>query len=101
MDSGDIRTRSVAGAAAGNLTVTGIKVGDKLIAVQPVGVAAANLVNEFTVTADDTINNTGGTSSAAQFVLVIWEALGGGRALGEFTSSTSANQGQHPGRTNY
>lgn len=76
---GMIRTRTVAGAAAGDLTVTGIKKGDKLIAVQPVSVASANLVGEFTVTADDTINNTGGTSSATQVVLVIWEVYASGR----------------------
>lgn len=87
MDVPDIKTRSVAGAAAGNLTVTGIKKGDRLIAVQPVGVASANLVGQFTVTADDTINNTGGTSTAAQFVLVMWEARGGARALGTFDST--------------
>jgi hypothetical protein len=87
MDALDIKSRTVAGAAAGNLTVTGIKKGDRLISVQPVNVAAANLVGEFTVTADDTINNTGGTSSATQVVLVIWEAQGGGRALGEFNTA--------------
>lgn len=81
MDADRVRSRSVAGAVAGNLTVTGIRKGDKLISVQPVGVAAANLASEFTITADDTINNTGGTSTAAQFVLVIWEAKGGGRDL--------------------
>lgn len=76
----EIRTRTVAGAAAGNLTVTGIKKGDRLIAVQPVSLAAANLVNEFDITADDTINNTGGTSSATQTVLVMWESYQGGRS---------------------
>lgn len=69
-----IRTRTVAGAVAGNLTVTGIRVGDVLKVVQPVDVAAANLASEFTVTADNTINNTGGTSSATQTVLVMWIA---------------------------
>jgi hypothetical protein len=76
---GQLNTRTVTGAAAGNLTVTGIKLGDKLVAVQPVSVAAANLVAEFKVTADNTINNTGGTSSATQTVLVIWESFQGGR----------------------
>lgn len=69
-----IRTRVVAGAAAGDLTVTGIKLGDKLVAVQRVDAAGANLVDQFTITADDTINNTGGTSTATQVVLIIWLA---------------------------
>lgn len=94
MNAGDIKTRSVAGAAAGNLAVVGIKKGDTLISVQPVGVAAANLVGEFTVSADDQINNTGGTSTAAQFVLVIWEAQGGGRTFGTRSTTNS-------GRSNY
>lgn len=76
---GMVRTRTVAGAVAGNLTVTGIKKGDKLMNVQPVSAASADLVGEFTVTADNTINNTGGTSTAAQTVLVIWETNAGGR----------------------
>lgn len=67
-----LKSRTVAGAAAGNLTVTGIKVGDKILCVQPVSVASAELTGEFTVTAADTINNTGGTSSATQTVLVMW-----------------------------
>lgn len=79
MDAQDIKTRTVAGAVAGNLTVTGIKKGDRIIAVQPVNVAGANLAGEFTATADDTINNAGGTSTATQVVLVMWQALGGGR----------------------
>lgn len=81
-----VKTRSVAGAAAGNIAVAGIKKGDRLISVQPVGVASANLVGEFTITADDMINNVGGTSSAGQFVLVVWETTQGGRE--EFTRST-------------
>lgn len=81
-DFANLRSRSVAGAAAGNLTVTGIKAGDRLVSVQPVGVASVDLVSEFSVTADNTINNAGGTSSAAQFVHVLWEAAGGGRQGG-------------------
>lgn len=76
---GMIRTRVVAGAAAGNMTVTGIALGDKLIAVQRIDAAAADLVSEFTVSAADTINNTSGTSTATGLVLVIWEAYSGGK----------------------
>jgi hypothetical protein len=69
-----LRTRTVAGATAGNLTVAGIRVGDALKAVQRVDAAGANLVEEFTITADNTINNAGGTSTATGVVLVIWIA---------------------------
>ena len=68
-----VKSRAVAGAVAGNLVVTGIKADDLLIMVQPVNVASPSLTSEFRVTADNTINNTGGTSSATQIVLVMWE----------------------------
>lgn len=76
---GMLRSRVVTGAAAGDLTVTGIKLGDKLVLVQQINAAAAETTDEFTVTADDTINNTGGTSSAAGLVLVVWEKYEGGK----------------------
>ena len=76
---GMIRVAHVAGAAAGAMTVTGIKKGDKLIAVVRIDAAGADLVSEFTVTADNTIDNTGGTSTAGQTVLVMWEAYAGGK----------------------
>lgn len=75
-----LRTRTVAGAVAGNLTVTGIGLYDKILAVQPL-VASVNLASQFTITAANTINNTGGTSSAGQVVLVIWIAAGEGGDL--------------------
>lgn len=77
---GELRLAHVAGAAAGDVTVTGIKKGDKLVAVVRIDAAGANLVEEFSVTADDTINNTGGTSTAAQTILVIWEAYAAGKS---------------------
>lgn len=64
--------RTVAGAAAGNLTVTGITTKDKLLCVVRVDAAGANLASEFTITADNTINNAGGTSTATGVVLVVW-----------------------------
>lgn len=67
-----IRTRVVAGAVAGNITVTGIAVGDHLQAVQNVAAAGANLADEFTITAANTINNTGGTNTTGMVLLVIW-----------------------------
>lgn len=90
MDAQDIKTRTVAGAVAGNLAVPGIKKGDRIISVQPVSVAGANLAAEFTATADDTINNTGGTSTATQVVLVMWQALGGGREFNKGRTGRSS-----------
>lgn len=70
--------RWVAGAAAGNITVTGIKTTDKLLYVGGFTVAEGapntftprNLTSEFSISAADTINNTGGTSSAGGLLLV-------------------------------
>lgn len=69
-----IRTRTVAGGAAGNITVTGVKQGDILKSVQRVDAAGANLAGEFSITADNTINNTGGTNTTGFTLLVIWIA---------------------------
>src|SRR5262245_29662278 len=66
----------VAGAAAGNLTVTGITLKDRILKVQTVVVASgvvADLTSEFTITAADTINNTGGTATTGRTVFVEWE----------------------------
>lgn len=60
----------VTGAVAGDLTVTGIKPGDELVSV--LDLTGADLTSEFTITAADTINNAGGTSSATNQVLVTW-----------------------------
>lgn len=68
------RNRWVAGAAAGNITVTGIKATDTLLRVGGLLTIGAplNLTAEFTITADNTINNVGGTSSAGGALLVEW-----------------------------
>lgn len=65
------------GAAAGNVTATGVALADKLIAVHSVTIdtsgyttAVADLTAEFSITAANTINNTGGTSTANKLVLV-------------------------------
>jgi hypothetical protein len=92
MDAKRLFTRVVAGAAAGNLTVTGIQLGDELISVQRIDAAGANLVGEFTVSADDTINNTGGTSTNAQTVLVIWYKNDHQRD--QFSGDTGTQQGR-------
>ena len=69
-----LRTAVIAGGAAGNLTVTGIATADKLKAVQRVDAAGANLASEFTISAADTINNTGGTNTTGFVLLVVWIA---------------------------
>lgn len=68
----------VNGAAAGNVTVTGIKSGDRLDAVEhhiyTAGVVTSitDLTSQFTITADNTINNTGGTATTNNKLLVRW-----------------------------
>lgn len=76
LKQGVLKVAVIAGGAAGNHTVTGIRVGDELVSVIHVAGAGtdvtdiANLTSEFSVSADDTINNTGGTSSAGGKLLI-------------------------------
>lgn len=78
-DFNDLSSRVVAGAAAGALTVTDIQLYDNLILVQDL-TTGHNLAYEFTITADNTIDNTGGTSTNGHAVIVVWEKrYGGGR----------------------
>lgn len=74
----------VAGAAAGNITVSGVLAADKIVGVSAFGVTEGtpntfsgilNLTSEFTVTADNTINNTSGTSTSGKLVTVLVERL--------------------------
>jgi hypothetical protein len=74
----DLNFATIAGGVAGDLTVTGIKTTDQLKAVVVISEAGANLVGEFTITADDTINNVGGTSTATKTVLVVWQVAEAG-----------------------
>lgn len=65
----------IAGAAAGDHTVTGIKTTDKLVAVVHVDDtthASTDTTSEYTISAADTINNTGGTSSVGAHVVVVF-----------------------------
>jgi len=77
-DPQDLKFALIVGGAAGALTVTGIKKGDVLKLVMGTTVASptftptANLTSQFTVTADNTIDNTGGTATTAALLLVIW-----------------------------
>jgi len=63
---------TVAGAAAGDITVAGIKTSDTLVAVVKVSAAGGNLASEFTISTLNTINNAGGTSTSGATVMVIW-----------------------------
>jgi hypothetical protein len=71
-----VETLTVAGAAAGNVTVTGVAVGDVIVKVFKVVEAnpptSVDLTAEFTVTATNTINNVGGTSSSGESLVVVW-----------------------------
>jgi hypothetical protein len=70
------------GAAAGDVTVAGIMPGDNLLFVQvvtsgnatngaPTPVASVtDLTSEFSVKAANTLNNTGGTSTANKLIMV-------------------------------
>jgi hypothetical protein len=78
-----LRFKLVNGGVAGNFTITGIRTQDLLLSVLafsfPASVGAVIGVNgdltaEFTITAANTINNTGGTSSANGMLLVIYLA---------------------------
>ena len=66
------------GASAGDVTVTGINVGDELIAVHfYVGSGTAvtdvtDITSEFTISAADTINNDTGTDSSGGNLRIIW-----------------------------
>lgn len=66
---GQVKQTAVTGAAAGDVTVTGIALNDKLLGVikvdaTDVSEAFVDLTAEFSITAANTINNTGGTTSA-------------------------------------
>ena len=67
-----IENVAIVGGAAGDLTVTGITTADRLVSVINL-TDGVDLTSEFTISADDTINNTGGTSSAADQVQVTYE----------------------------
>ena len=65
----------VAGAAAGAIaTVTGLNASDTLISVMhdTSGTILADLTSEFSITADATIDNTGGTATTGDQLLVTW-----------------------------
>lgn len=65
----------VAGAVAGDVTVTGIATEDHLISVVHLdmgGNAESDLTSEFSITAANTINNTGGTATDSDTLIVLY-----------------------------
>src|SRR6266567_5613341 len=77
-EKSDHRHAIIVGGAAGNFTVTGIDVGEKLDEVLLYHVTAgdldsiSDLTAEVTISALNTINNTLGTASTASKLLVPW-----------------------------
>lgn len=75
------KQRFVKGGAAGNLTVTSIAVGDAILWVTGVSKYSGNLflattvdfTSEFSITAANTINNTGGTATTNWILAVGWD----------------------------
>lgn len=85
-----IKQAVIAGGAAGALTVTGIATTDRLIGVVRLnrdGTAATidvtNITAEFTITAANTIDNTAGTNTTGDSLIVTYESVSPikGRAL--------------------
>ena len=82
-----VRTDYLTGAAAGDVTLAGIKAGgeDRILRVLNLTLlltdgtpnvtlswTSADVTSEFSITADDTINNTGVTTSDTDLLIVVW-----------------------------
>lgn len=73
-----LKTIVADGAIAGDITATGIALLDTLAAVIVFTggdtdiTAIVDLTSEFSITAADTINNTGGTSTASSQLLIFY-----------------------------
>lgn len=67
----------VAGAAAGNITVAGINVGDRLdeVIYYPSSYGIQDVTTEFTISATNQINNAGGTNTSGGNLIVRWTSL--------------------------
>lgn len=73
----DLKTTLVAGGSAGAHTVTGIAVGDELAFVGHFSTAAsiatlADLTSEFSISDTNEIDNTDGTDTSSDQLMVIW-----------------------------
>lgn len=77
-----MRHKVIAGGAAGAHAVSGIKPRDELVSVvQYVGAGTdvtdvVDLTSEFSISAADTIDNTGGTDSTGDKLSVMYLSLG-------------------------
>lgn len=92
----------ITGGAAGAHAVTGLLAGDTLISVLQFDVAAdtgtsatgnkvqalADLTAEFDISADAEIDNTGGTATTGDQLLVIWERRAGMAGFAEVSGVT-------------
>lgn len=73
-----LRQAVLTGGAAGDFTISGITLADTLIGVTRfigAGVAVTDVTDltaEFTITAENTINNGGGTNTTGSKLLVLW-----------------------------
>lgn len=77
-NKGIVGFQAITGGSAGDHTVSRIKTNDHLVAVTEITTTTAAVVDrtsEFTITADGVINNTGGTDTSSDALLVIWEAF--------------------------
>lgn len=63
----------VAGGAAGDLTATGVVLATDILRYVLNLTDSVDLTSEFTITADDTINNTGGTATTGDLLLIFVE----------------------------
>jgi hypothetical protein len=78
VNKGIIGFQAITGGTAGNHTVSRIKKNDHLVAVTEITTSSAAVVDrtaEFTIASDGVINNTGGTDTSSDGLLVIWEAF--------------------------
>lgn len=76
-----VKTTIIAGGAAGNFTVTGIKTRDTLVSVlfqdyTDASETGSDLTSEFTISATNTINNAAGTASTGGFLVVTYLSVG-------------------------
>ncbi len=71
-----VMSQGADGAVAGDVTVSKIKKHDQLISVihHTAGALPVDLTDEFTISADGTINNTGGTDTSSDYLVVSWLA---------------------------
>jgi hypothetical protein len=91
---GTLKTATIAGGAAGDFTVTGIAASDELVAVWEQDGTSKLLVDrtaEFSITAANTINNTGGTALTGDNVIVAWRQI---KPIGGIALSAAGAAGQ-------